>query len=437
MIKLSAPILATGLLAILFVGCSDDRSPTSPSEPSASLSAPALSSQLTTLGNAQSQVFDCSKLSDANVRFSSPGYIRGNAVRLFVMYEGLPGGAKKLQIWWDEENDPTHSDQVSLGEGDPTNESRTFFAIRDYVDHVYRGVTDVETRTVRVRLTIEGATDDCSRVRHIEIGPPVDGAGGCSGVQLSNPAWFVNAAAAAAGTGTRDSPFTTLAAASAAASPGDTIYVFSGTYAVSPRIRLSSGQSLIGSGVEACHNGRSLPVTSAPLITRPAGSGRVIQTDGDATVIGVSTSGGSHGIRVSGVGSVTLRDIGVTNFTGQGIRITAAANVSGTRLTINAPGGSWGSRQNVSGSTLSLRNSTVNVTQGHRMLAGTTLILNQVNLTMQSDRALRAVNGAVAVAGSGNTATSVSNLCTTNGTGSYTGSVQFVSVNGGAGQSCP
>lgn len=156
--KCSAPTITIVLLAML-VSCAEDRSPTAPSQPNARWTSPAASPQLALLDGAQTQVFDCSTLADANVRFSSPGYIHGNEVRLFVMYEGLPIGDKKLQVWWDEEDDPTHSQRISLGEGDPMNENHTRFMIRDTFDHVYRGVTEDEKRRVRVRLSVEGSFD--------------------------------------------------------------------------------------------------------------------------------------------------------------------------------------------------------------------------------------------------------------------------------------
>ena len=155
---------------------------------------------------------------------------------------------KKLQIWWDEENDPTHSETISLGQGDPMNESRTQFMIRDTFDHVYRGITQVETRRVRVRLSVEGELDDCSRVRHIEIGLPVSGPFDCSGAKVPDSSWFVNSNSSPGGTGTFRSPFNTIAAASGAASPGDTIVVLAGNYAGG--VVLEDGQRLhrIGCG---------------------------------------------------------------------------------------------------------------------------------------------------------------------------------------------
>ncbi len=140
-------------------------------------------------------------------------------------------------------------------------------------------------------------------------------------------------------------------------------------------------------------------------------------------------------MRVRAASSVDLQDL--SGFSRNGIFVTAPANVGGRRLVVAAPGASWVSRQSGSGSTLSLLGSILNARQGHRINAGNTLLLNNVDLTMQNNRGLRAEGGAVTVGGSGNTATGVSPLCNTSGGGVFTGSFQFVSVNGAGAGSCP
>jgi hypothetical protein len=354
------------------------------------------------------------------------------------MYEGLPVGEKKLKIWWDEENHPTRYERIRLGEGDPTNEERTLFDIRDVFEHTYPGVTEKEKRTVRVQLNVEGTSDACDRVRHITIGPPLDEVLGCSGRNLGGNTWYLDAAAGPGGSGGLADPFDTLDAAEAASAPGDTIYVHQGTYNLATRFDLQDGQTLIGSGVNACAGGVALPATSAPVLSRP--TGQIVRTLGSGDIIGISTSGGAQGIQVNSSGTVMLQDLGISGFSGNGIRIAAGATVTGRRLTITGgPGTTRGTNQNTAGvgSSLTLHNSTINAQRGHRVLTGNSLNLNQVTINASNDYGVRVVNGPVSVGGAGNRATNINLLCETNATGSYVGSIGFVSVTGVGPVTCP
>src|SRR5262249_44891597 len=89
-------------------------------------------------------------------------------------------------------------------------------------------------------------------------------------LNLAGRVWYVRNNAAAGGTGQSPAPFTTLAAAIAASTANDTIYVYQGsgltTGLTTPSI-LKTGQKLIGQGAALIVNGSTLvPAGGFPLI---------------------------------------------------------------------------------------------------------------------------------------------------------------------------
>ena len=123
--------------------------------------------------------------------------------------------------------------------------------------------------------------------------------------------WFVDAAAAASGTGTQARPFQTLIAASGVDTPSDAIFIESGSYTCG--IALEAGTRLVGKGAtEALDTmlgivpvaGSAFPATSGTRPTLGVGSG---------TCVGLATNNrlrgfdiGNSGTDVLGVGFVTL-----------------------------------------------------------------------------------------------------------------------------------
>ena len=130
-------------------------------------------------------------------------------------------------------------------------------------------------------------------------------------LQNTELVWFVDAAAAASGTGTQARPFQTLIAASGVDTPNDVIFIESGSYTCG--IALEAGTGLVGKGAtEALDTmlgivpvaGSAFPATSGTRPTLSVGSG---------TCVGLATNNrlrgfdiGNSGTDVLGVGFVTL-----------------------------------------------------------------------------------------------------------------------------------
>jgi hypothetical protein len=130
--------------------------------------------------------FDCTHLETAHVRFSSPGYVEENRAGLYVHYEAIPAGEKLLRVWWDNENDPTNYQDVSLGEGELRDDQR--FDIERLVEHAYAPVPEPVNLLVRTELILMGKTGNCPRNRRITLEPnrtpPVDDGGSSPPAEL-------------------------------------------------------------------------------------------------------------------------------------------------------------------------------------------------------------------------------------------------------------
>jgi hypothetical protein len=190
--------LGACLLSVLF-GCSGDHeSPTSvmsPSAPLAPASDPSSPSATATVaaandsgatpastgtGAASSSVgtssatgeeFNCTNLTERNARFSDPGFIDGNRVGLYYNYVGVPTGRTLLELFWDEENDPTTTEVIDLGDGEVERNDDARTDYEGIVEHVYPGITSETPRVVRANLISYGRTGNCATVRHIMVGP--------------------------------------------------------------------------------------------------------------------------------------------------------------------------------------------------------------------------------------------------------------------------
>ncbi|MFA5506106.1 MAG: right-handed parallel beta-helix repeat-containing protein [Vulcanimicrobiota bacterium] len=116
---------------------------------------------------------------------------------------------------------------------------------------------------------------------------------------------FVDNQAAPGGDGSQASPFNTLAAAIAAAQPGDTIFVAFGdgtSTGLSGAINLPAGVDLIGEGAGLVAQS-IVPVGSRPTITGPVNCG------GDNTISGFNIDGSAtYGILIKEVADVRVVD---------------------------------------------------------------------------------------------------------------------------------
>ncbi len=164
-------------------------------------------------------------------------------------------------------------------------------------------------------------------------------------LQNTELVWFVDAAAAAGGTGTQARPFQTLAAADAVDTANDTIYLAFNASAYTGSIALLAGERVIGQGSGsdlatitgiAPVQGSAFPALggTAPTITCAGtcitlGTGNTLRgfTVGDSSTGGTDIGGGSFGTLT--VGELTL--------TGNGRALALTnGNVSGSLLDLNA-----------------------------------------------------------------------------------------------------
>lgn len=137
------------------------------------------------------------------------------------------------------------------------------------------------------------------------------------------PVLFVRAGGAAAGAGTMDAPFGTIAEALAAAAPGAIVALGKGTF--DEAVQLTTEVTLWGSCVE-----ESIVRASVGF---PSGVLRI--TSGSATVRDLQVTGERPGISVSGDGAVDLQDVLVASPTFLGISVDApGASVTGQSVVV-------------------------------------------------------------------------------------------------------
>lgn len=120
---------------------------------------------------AAGEEFNCTNLEERNVRFSDPGFVDQNRVGLYYKYVGVPTGRTLLELFWNEENEPSASQLVDLGDGDVerNDDSRTDY--EGVVEHSYSGISEETLRVVRANLISYGRTGNCATVRRITVTP--------------------------------------------------------------------------------------------------------------------------------------------------------------------------------------------------------------------------------------------------------------------------
>ncbi|UXI69274.1 tandem-95 repeat protein [Tahibacter amnicola] len=312
-------------------------------------------------------------------------------------------------------------------------------------------------------------------------------------IQNTEFVWFVDAGAAAAGTGTQARPFQTVGAAVATDSASDTIYVAFNAAGYTTGITLETSERLIGAGASgtlATHSGIT-PVTGSAFPAL-AGTAPTLTCSG-VTCVALATGNMIRGVVIGDSGAAGT-DIGGTSFgtltfseltlngTGRALNLVTgtlagtfvdldASSGNNEGVLLDAVNGTWGVAGtvdigNVSGTAVSIQNQpaagAMTFTGGitiNKTSAGTGLLLNAnlgtaafnaLNVTTGAGTAvsvtnapLSATSGTVAATGGpailSNTAnfgtTTFTSVSSTNSTGSgisLTGSSGSLTMNGGA-----
>ena len=175
-------------------------------------------------------------------------------------------------------------------------------------------------------------------------------------VTVSNPIWFINAAAAAGGTGTLALPFNSINSFNSTSldQAGDIIYIYSGTYnAVTLTTALLGSQKIIGQGAVgtslAILAGITVPSFSNALPgingTRPqwnSSANPALNMQSANEIYGVNITG-STGVTMSGNGfiSMKVRDVTLNNTSGQAINFSNGA-LDNIFTSVSASGGAKG-----------------------------------------------------------------------------------------------
>jgi hypothetical protein len=171
--------------------------------------------------------------------------------------------------------------------------------------------------------------------------------------------WFVNNTSHSAGT--FESPFTTIAAASAASSPNDMIYVFPGNTQYNEVVLLQDGQSFFGSGIKqqfsTTKGTQTIPAMSSnnPSITNAAGN---VVTVGNGNIVsgfnisvassnGITNTGSINGTTIvnnsftcapNGSNGMVLTGFGEFNISNN--QFTTPAPTGGSAIALTSSGGS-------------------------------------------------------------------------------------------------
>ena len=165
---------------------------------------------------------------------------------------------------------------------------------------------------------------------------------------------FVDNTAAAGGNGSQSAPFNNLAAAVAAASSGDTIFVSRGdgtTQGLTGAVNLPSGVDLVGEGTGLILAQTVLPAGTAPVITGPINCG------GNNEIKGFTISGASgNALSANGVSNITVENNTITN---PGARSILFTNVGGT---VNIVSNTFSSPANDNEDWIQLNNNNTNAT---------------------------------------------------------------------------
>jgi hypothetical protein len=250
---------------------------------------------------------------------------------------------------------------------------------------------------------------------------------GTVNLTLANRVWYVSNNGGGTN-GQSQSPFTTLAAAAAASTANDIIFVYNGNGTNSGQnagITLKNGQQLLGEINGLVVNTATLvAVGSRPTIGNSAGDGVTVPaTAGSVTGVfikGLSIAGTANGINISSTGANTL------TATVDNVNITAATANNGIRIS----GGSSGT------STVTVQNSTVNAA-GQNGIDAQQTVAGTLVLSINNDT-ITATGTGININGAGSTSTTITNFAgntitgNTGGTGVNMNTVTFDATPGGS-----
>ena len=182
-------------------------------------------------------------------------------------------------------------------------------------------------------------------------------------ITVGTVVWYVNNAAAVAGNGEAPTPFSTLAAASAAAGANSIIFVYQGSGTYAGGFTMKSGQDLWGQPHGLTVDGFTLVAAgdANPVITNSGGDGIDLAsaTDLENVTVSGAADDGIDGANVTG--SVTFAGLTVTGSGTNNVQITDASGSLGltvTGSTFSSSKGDFGFDVNANGTT----NATVSVT---------------------------------------------------------------------------
>jgi hypothetical protein len=181
MIRLMSFASLPVLVLLLLSGCSEQLGPAAgtPLPENGGASLPSGFSLAPISGNSlfgspfsqnADEEFNCTNIGDVHVRFGTPGFVRDNAVGLFVSFEGVPDVPMTLRVWWSFEDDPgSYQDVPLLDEDVRRNEDGVI--IDTIVEHTYQGLNGPTNKRVRVELILDDSTGNCARVRDVTVAP--------------------------------------------------------------------------------------------------------------------------------------------------------------------------------------------------------------------------------------------------------------------------
>jgi hypothetical protein len=113
--------------------------------------------------------FTCVNVETVRVRFTAPGYVEDDRVGLYVFFEGIPEGPKRLRIWWDIENEPGVYRDFTFPE--------VAVALEDVYEHRYGNLRGATEMLVRVELILDELTGNCPRNRRVAVAPQASSGG--------------------------------------------------------------------------------------------------------------------------------------------------------------------------------------------------------------------------------------------------------------------
>jgi hypothetical protein len=294
--RVERALLPFSLLAAVALAACGDSGPTSPTGSSDFASREAAARDLGLAQAEELEDFDCTHVENVRVRFSSPGWARNDEVGLYVFFDGLPVGPKRLRVWWDYEGDGENFADFRF----PDEAT----SIEEVYEHRYLDLRAPTEMLVRVELIRDGLTGNCPRNRRVLLEPPI-------GSTSTPPAPATQTAAVGPGIGSVDNYFIF---------PGegvrftvstpltlDSVWVDGGAFGGNLDIDLtdSFGTSL---------GSRSVAVGPGPqqigLGFALAPGDYVLVLNGGIVGLGVTTAGASYPYQIPGVISLTDSSFG-------------------------------------------------------------------------------------------------------------------------------